>query len=318
MSQPRLELQEMLNSHDTNLSWFPEVFNGSSDQHTMQVMRWSVNFSKEEPRWLCLITAKIEWKFLQRRAALHLKSNSPKLYFLATCKSVTEGCVLLNSTLVGRFIGLKLPFPIVNPTVNRLWGSYGLSKVLSYQSGFFLFVFYSIDHVKSILNDVPWRVGTLPSGMSCVANAIRVPLHANPSTLSRKRLSYTRVCVEISVSKTLVEIEVDRHREEIVLEVRENVKIMVVHGLCGFPYTTPQNRCAISNVNFAMQRGEARSSKGFREKISKLIIIVDMSNMQFFLAYKVTNKMKIDGNVFNSGVHNRIETELSCPNIITE
>ena len=41
-------------------------------------------------------------------------------------------------------------------------------------------------------------------GLSCVASAIGVPLHADHTTLLRKRLSYARVCVEIDASKTLV------------------------------------------------------------------------------------------------------------------
>jgi hypothetical protein len=41
-------------------------------------------------------------------------------------------------------------------------------------------------------------------GLSCVASAIGVPLHADHTTLLRKRLSYARVCVEIDASKTMV------------------------------------------------------------------------------------------------------------------
>jgi len=41
-------------------------------------------------------------------------------------------------------------------------------------------------------------------GLSCVASAIGVPLHADHTTLLRKRLSYARVCVKIDASKTLV------------------------------------------------------------------------------------------------------------------
>ena len=71
----------------------------------------------------------------------------------------------------------------------------------------------------------------------------------------------------------------DIDREEIMLvHDLHGEEIIVVHELRGFPYPTPQNRCAISNVNFTMQRGEARSSEGLCEKIRELIIRVNMSN----------------------------------------
>jgi len=53
------------------------------------------------------------------------------------------------------------------------------------------------------LYNVPLEYWTI-KGLSCVASAIRVLLHADHTTLLRKRLSYARVCVEIHASKTLV------------------------------------------------------------------------------------------------------------------
>ncbi|KAL9400933.1 hypothetical protein Peur_004782 [Populus x canadensis] len=46
------------------------------------------------------------------------------------------------------------------------------------------------------LYNVPLEYWTI-KGLSCVASAIGVPLHADHTTLLRKRLSYARVCVEI-------------------------------------------------------------------------------------------------------------------------
>jgi hypothetical protein len=53
-----------------------------------------------------------------------------------------EGCKHWQSTLVDHFMGHKLLYPIVNFIVNKIWGSYRLSKVLSSKNGFFLFIFY--------------------------------------------------------------------------------------------------------------------------------------------------------------------------------
>ena len=46
------------------------------------------------------------------------------------------------------------------------------------------------------LYNVPLEYWTV-KGLSCVASAIGIPLHADLTTLLRKRLSYARVCVEI-------------------------------------------------------------------------------------------------------------------------
>jgi hypothetical protein len=40
--------------------------------------------------------------------------------------------------------------------------------------------------------------------LSYVASVLGVSLHADATTLMRKRLTYTRVCVEIDASKLLV------------------------------------------------------------------------------------------------------------------
>jgi len=53
------------------------------------------------------------------------------------------------------------------------------------------------------LYNVPLEYWTI-KGLRCVATAIGVPLYADHTTLLRKRLSYTRVCVEIDASKMLV------------------------------------------------------------------------------------------------------------------
>jgi hypothetical protein len=53
------------------------------------------------------------------------------------------------------------------------------------------------------LHNVPLDYWT-NKGLSYVVSALRVPLHADITTLIRKRLTYARVCVEIDASKLLV------------------------------------------------------------------------------------------------------------------
>ena len=151
-----------------------------------------------------------------------------------------DGCEFWKSTLVGLFVGQKLPYPVVNSIAKRIWSSYGLSEVLSSDNGFFIFNFDSVDHATNVLERAPWHMANKPlvlkhgqpnmqflkddlarvpvwvrlynvpleywtiTGLSCVASAIGVPLHADHTTLLRKRLSYARVCIEIDASKMLV------------------------------------------------------------------------------------------------------------------
>lgn len=49
-----------------------------------------------------------------------------------------DDCELWKSTLVGHFVGHKLPYPVVNSIAKKIWGSYGLSEVLSSDNGFYL------------------------------------------------------------------------------------------------------------------------------------------------------------------------------------
>jgi len=50
---------------------------------------------------------------------------------------------------------------------------------------------------------VPFKYWT-NKGLSYIASALGIPLHANVNTLMRKHLTYARVCVEIDASKVLV------------------------------------------------------------------------------------------------------------------
>ena len=53
------------------------------------------------------------------------------------------------------------------------------------------------------LFNVPLEYWTV-NGLSCVASGVGRPLHADGITLSRKRLSYARVCLEVDASAPLV------------------------------------------------------------------------------------------------------------------
>jgi hypothetical protein len=73
-----------------------------------------------------------------------------------------DGCEFWKSTLVGHFVGQKLPYPVVNSIANKIWSSYGLSEVLSSDNGFYIFNFDSVDHATNVLERAPWHMANRP------------------------------------------------------------------------------------------------------------------------------------------------------------
>ena len=156
-------------------------------------------------------------------------------------KVAEEGSAIWRNTLVGYFIGKKLPFQVVNSIAHKIWGKFGLCEVLTSDNGFFLFKFANFQGACAVLDKAPWHMANRPlvirhwqpsltlnkedvykvpvwirlyhvpieywtaKGLSFVASAVGCPLHADYITLSRKRLSYARVCVEIDAKEALIE-----------------------------------------------------------------------------------------------------------------
>ncbi|XP_022857164.1 uncharacterized protein LOC111378228 [Olea europaea var. sylvestris] len=149
--------------------------------------------------------------------------------------------MLWRTTLVGSFVGKKLAFPVVNSIAHKLWGKFGLQEVLSSDAGFYFFKFDSLRQAVLVLEGAPWHMANRPlilkrwepnmtlakenlrcipvwvklynipfeywttKGLSHVASAVGRPLRADVITLTCKRLSYARVCVEINALDELVE-----------------------------------------------------------------------------------------------------------------
>ena len=59
-----------------------------------------------------------------------------------------DGCEFWKSTLVGHFVGQKLPYPVVNTIAKRIW--------------FFIFNFDSVDHATNVLERAPWHMANRP------------------------------------------------------------------------------------------------------------------------------------------------------------
>ena len=169
----RLQLQDMLNSHGMRISQFQADSDISIEKHS------NVQASNVVPEMNHVLGSKVDEVKVgsQQQEQLNLR---PKLNFLNALKGFDvddndgrltvappldvfeDGCELWKSTLVGHFVGQKLPYPVVNSIAKRIWGFYGLSEVLSLDNGFFLFTFDSVDHATNVLERAPWHMANRP------------------------------------------------------------------------------------------------------------------------------------------------------------
>lgn len=149
-----------------------------------------------------------------------------------------------NNCVVGYFVGKDVPFRITETTVKQMWGSH-LSEVLANEDGFYFFIVPDNDFRRKILDEgritvarvplvlkqwhcnmelkkelqssvpvwirlrnIPFAYWSAP-GISEIASAVGRPLYVDPLTEKQKRLSFARVCVEISAKlERCEEIEV--------------------------------------------------------------------------------------------------------------
>ena len=152
-----------------------------------------------------------------------------------------EGCKDWVTTLVGYFIGKGLPYSLVSATTDRIWADYGLFDTLATDSGVYFFTFSCEEKRDAVLEGGPWYVAGQPlilqqwkpslrldtknansipiwvnlygiplelwnpKGISFIASYIGKPLRVDRMTASRRRITYARVCVEVSGDKELID-----------------------------------------------------------------------------------------------------------------
>ncbi|XP_058202838.1 uncharacterized protein LOC131317296 [Rhododendron vialii] len=155
---------------------------------------------------------------------------------------VEAGIAKWNNYVVRYFLDKKLPFGAVSNTAFQIWKKFGIQKVMSNEQGFFFFKFSQVNAHKRVIAAGPWLFGDkllvlkpwtpqmelrkeqfakvpiwvqlyqVPlvlwnaAGLSYIASAIGIPLHADALTESCQRLSYARLCVEVEVRSVLPEM----------------------------------------------------------------------------------------------------------------
>lgn len=154
---------------------------------------------------------------------------------------VDLGSDLWTGCVVGYFLDKKAPFPLVKSIVTRIWEKFGIYEVLANDQGFFFFKFSKAD-ACTVMEAGPWHVAgkllilkpwepqmvftkeklsTIPvwvqfshiplefwaeQGLSYIASALGKPLYADDMTEKGKRLSFAKICVEIHVDTSLLDV----------------------------------------------------------------------------------------------------------------
>ncbi|XP_039173480.1 uncharacterized protein LOC104445904 [Eucalyptus grandis] len=138
-----------------------------------------------------------------------------------------------DKCLVGYYVGKNVPFRITELALKQAWGAH-LAEVLANDDGFYFFIIPDDEFRRKILDGGHLTVARVPlvlkqwhrnmelkkelqssvsvwirlknipfaywsaSGISEIASAVGRPLYVDPLTEKMKRLSFARVCVEIS------------------------------------------------------------------------------------------------------------------------
>ncbi|GAV92184.1 DUF4283 domain-containing protein [Cephalotus follicularis] len=159
------------------------------------------------------------------------------------------------NTLVGYFVGKRIPFKVVKEQLEKKWGKWGSVKVISGANGNFLFKFDNSATCDLVLSNGPWEVwgaylalrrweegmslskdsfSSIPvwvklanvppelwtrPGLSYVASALGVPLCMDAATSAGNRLNFARVCVEMKASSSFPNSFKVRCRSGILAEV---------------------------------------------------------------------------------------------------
>ena len=194
--------------------------------------------SQYQPSWANIlqprVAAEIQLKYTKHpRTMERVKISMPSELIFAGSKA-------WNNTLVGYFIGKRLPYSLVRNFSARLWNKAGLFSMHATDSGYFFFKFNSKEASDAVLEGGPWylagqpiilknwHVGleltkeaqsTIPiwvniynipleywnpEGLGFIASAIGKPLHVHKMTASCQRLSFARLCIEVSADFELV------------------------------------------------------------------------------------------------------------------
>ena len=167
---------------------------------------------------------------------IHAEPNKEG-YYGHPAELETLGLSMWTNTLVGYFVGRKLPFSAVNKIAHLVWDSKGLEDVILQANGVYFFRFADAEHLDNIMSQGQWHFARCPvilrrwhdgislipeepkkmpvwiklfgipntmahvQGISFIASRFGRPLLTDAISAKQKRLDFARVCVELDAEK---------------------------------------------------------------------------------------------------------------------
>ncbi|KAG5552180.1 hypothetical protein RHGRI_010315 [Rhododendron griersonianum] len=146
-----------------------------------------------------------------------------------------------SDCLVGYFLDKKVSFHLVDNIVKRIWKKFGIYEVMANDQGFFFFKFGDEGVLQKVMEGGPWHIAgklmilkkwqpqmvlqkeqlsSIPiwvqlcnvplefwnaAGFSYIASALGKPLFVDEQTEKGKRLSFAKVCVEMTVDSPFLD-----------------------------------------------------------------------------------------------------------------
>ncbi|GAV83566.1 DUF4283 domain-containing protein [Cephalotus follicularis] len=193
-------------------------------------------FVSSPPQWRQLFT---QLHRHDERLSFHEPKEQDGVCIVEPPDEVFEiGVKRWSNTLVGYFVGKRIPFKVVKEQLEKKWRKWGAVQVVTADNGNFLFKFDNNTSCDQVLSNGPWEVwgaylalkrweegmslckdsftsipvwvklANVPSelwtrpGLSYVASALGVPLCMDAATSAGNRLSFARVCVEMKASSS--------------------------------------------------------------------------------------------------------------------
>ncbi|GAV92842.1 DUF4283 domain-containing protein, partial [Cephalotus follicularis] len=194
---------------------------------------------------------------VEDRLSFHAPKNENGIFIVEPPDEVfEEGVISWSNTLVGYFVGKRIPLKIVKENLEKKWMKWGSVQVIAGVDGYFLFRFSNSTSCDLVLSNGPWdvwgaylalrrweegmslckesfssipvwvKLTNVPAefwtrfGLSYIAIALGVPLCMDAATAAGNRLSFARVCVEMKANSSFPNSFKVRRRSGILADIQ--------------------------------------------------------------------------------------------------
>ena len=233
------QMPENKSDHSACSMSYKQVIQHSLDNTTTQSQKVeNIATSSGRPQWASLFKSNVAPEF-KLSFIKDMRQEGATVFKLPKALAV-EGSRGWEGTLVGYFIGKKLPYSLIKNISAKMWGKAGLMDMLATESGHFFFKFNSKEESVAVLEGGPWHFAGQPmilrswqpgiklekeapskipiwvnvynipmeywnpEGLSHIASIIGKPLHVDKLTASGRRITFARMCIEVDAKFELL------------------------------------------------------------------------------------------------------------------